>query len=39
MKKWKCPNCQKEKTTEDIVVMVLCGCGEYFQEVKDGRPH
>jgi len=37
MKQWKCPSCKREKTTEDNIVKVVCLCGEYYQEVKNGK--
>ena len=34
MKNWKCPNCKREKKTEDDIVTIRCKCGDYFLEVK-----
>ena len=34
IKSWKCPNCNRETITYDEIKGILCGCGEYFMEVK-----
>ena len=34
MKHWYCPNCHRDKTTEDNIILSLCSCGEYMKEVK-----
>jgi len=33
MKQWKCPNCLREKTTEDNMVLIYCACGNYYERV------
>jgi len=30
---WKCPNCKREKETEQDKVMVLCGCGYAMEKI------
>jgi len=35
MKKWKCPNCKREKETKDDVIMSMCKCGYELKEVKE----
>jgi len=37
MKKWKCNNCKREKSTEDNIIILLCSCGEYFIQLKGGK--
>jgi len=37
MKQWKCPNCKRDKETEDNIITVQCKCGEWFEEVKHDR--
>jgi hypothetical protein len=32
MKEWKCPNCKRDKITEENIVLSMCVCGEYFKE-------
>lgn len=34
MKTWKCPNCKRERETEDDIKMLVCRCQEEMEEVK-----
>ena len=29
MKVWKCPNCARERITEENIITVMCRCGYY----------
>jgi len=34
MKEWKCPDCKRERTTEDNKVIVVCpSCCSFMEEV------
>jgi hypothetical protein len=33
-KKWKCPNCKRDRLTESNINTIMCGCGEYYKEIK-----
>lgn len=38
--KWRCPNCKRTRETDENIIMVRCGCGEYMEsekEEKNGR--
>jgi len=35
MIKYKCPNCKREKTTEEKKVLVGCGCGYFMEIIKE----
>ena len=37
MKHWRCEHCKRRIETEDDIIVYLCKCGEYFEEVGDGE--
>ena len=36
MIKYKCPNCKREKETEEKQVLILCSCGYEMEILKNG---